>query len=219
MSSAPAWPSPPDPEQRLVERAFVAVVCERGLANTTVDAVSERAGVEAGAFRSRFADVEDVYRRLFEQGTQEVLVDGFRAFAGAGSYADRIRAVAHSMYRFMAEEEMRARFLYVEVFAAGERTQLIRDQGMEGMYELIDSGREELEDPESISRATAEAIGGSILQRIRSAISRRDLEGFRLSIPRLMYNVVLPYVGEERARAELRMAPPEPVGSDREVAA
>src|SRR5262245_56662043 len=118
MRSAPGWPSPPDPERRRIERAFVAVVCERGLANTTVGAVCERAGVDEMAFRSRFADVEDAYRHLFEQGTLEVLLDGFRAFAEAETYADRIRAVAHSMYRFIAEEEWRGRFLYVEVFAA-----------------------------------------------------------------------------------------------------
>jgi AcrR family transcriptional regulator len=219
MNSAPGWPSPPDPEQRRIERGFVAVVCEAGLANTTVEAVCTRAGVDEADFRSRFTDVEDAYRQLFEQGTKEVLVDAFRAFVRAEAFADRIRAVAHAMYRFMAEEERRARFLYVEVFAAGERTQLIRDQGMEGMYELIDSGRQELDEPESISRATAEAIGGSILQRIRAGISGRDLEGLRLSIPRLMYSVVLPYVGEEKAREELGKAPPEAPRRDCEAAA
>jgi AcrR family transcriptional regulator len=219
MSSAPGWPSPPDPERRRIERGFVAVVCEAGLANTTVEDVCARAGVDEAAFRSHFADVEDAYRQLFEQGTREVLVDGIQAFAQANTYADRIRAVAHSMFRFIAEEEIRARFLYVEVFAAGERTQLIRDQGMEGMYELIDSGRQELEDPQSISRTTAEAIGGSILQRIRAGISGRDLEGLRLSIPRLMYSVVLPYVGEEKAREELGKAPPEAPRRNCEAAA
>jgi len=117
-----------------------------------------------------------------------VLVDAFGAFAAAQTYADRIRAVAHAMFRFMAEDERRARFLYVEVFAAGERTQLIRDQGMEGMYELIDSRRLELEDPESISRATAD-------------------------------NIVLPYVGDDPARAELEISPPDFPSHDREAAA
>jgi hypothetical protein len=47
MSSAPGWPSPPDPERRRIERAFVAVVCERGLddpesiSRTTAEAIGE----------------------------------------------------------------------------------------------------------------------------------------------------------------------------------
>jgi AcrR family transcriptional regulator len=147
MSLAASWPSPPDPDRRRIEQAFVAIVCERGLANATIDAVCERAGADEKAFRSYFADVEDADRHLFEQGTKEVLLSALGAFATADAYVDRIRVVAHAMYRFMAEDERRAQFLYVEVFSAGERTQLIRDQGMEGMYELIDSGREELEIP------------------------------------------------------------------------
>lgn len=209
MSSAASWPNPPDPERRALEQALVAVVCELGLRDTTVEAVCERAGVEPRAYRSHFADVEEGYRRLFELGAREVLMDALVAFAAPASYPDRLRAVAHAMYRFMAVDERRARFLYVEVFSAGEATQLIRDQLMEGMYELIDHGRQELADPDSISRATAEAIGGSILSRIRISLAEDDLESLRIALPQLMYNVVLPYVGDEVARLELEIPPPE----------
>lgn len=211
MSSAPGWPTAADLRRRRVEQAFVTVVCERGLAHTTVASVCARAGVDEDGFRAFFDDVEDAYSQLFELGTKEVLIGALRAFLAEETYADRLRSVAHAMYRYMAEDLRRARFLYVEVFAAGERAQLIRDQGMEGMYELIDTGRQELEDPDSISRATAEAIGGSILQRIRAGLAQSDLEGLRLSIPRLMYSVVRPYVGEEAARRELDLPPPERV--------
>ena len=209
MSSATNWPNPADPERRSIERAVVAVVVERGLTKTTEEMVCERAGVDAEVFRSHFTDVDDAYRYLFEAGSQEVLFGAIRAFSNEGTWVSRMRAVSHAMYRFIAEDERRARFIYVEAFSASERSQLVRDQGMEGMFELIDQGRAELDDPSSLTRATAEAIGGGILQRIRVGIEQDDIEGLRLNIPRLMYNVALPYLGPEAARAELEAAPPE----------
>lgn len=209
MSSVTSWPSPPDPERRRVEQALVAVVCDRGFANATVEGVCDRAGVTTEVYHSHFADLEDGYRHLFEQGSTELLFFAAQAFSAESTWRGQIRAVAHTMYRFIAEDETRGRFLFVEVFGAGEAAMLVRDQGMAGMFELIDQGRNELDDPDSISRATAEGIGGGILQQIRAAVERDELDAFRMKIPQLMYNVVRPYLGEDEARKELALPPPE----------
>lgn len=207
-TAARSWPNPPDPRRRKIEQALVAIVCERGLTKTTVELVCERSGVEEAEFRDYFTDVEEGFRHLFEVGSQEVLFGAIRAFSYEQTWVGRMRAVSHAMFRFIAEDERRARFVYVESFSAGEESSLVRDQGMEGMFELIDLGRQELDDPDSLTRATAEAIGGGILQRIRVGVEQDDIEGLRLSIPRLMYNVVLPYLGPESAQRELEAPPP-----------
>ncbi len=212
MSTAANWPSRPDSERDGIEAALVASVCERGFAETTVEAVCERAGVERAAFETHFADLEDGYAQLFERGANELLSAAAAAFATEADFASRIRAVAHAFYRFLAEDRNRARFLFVEIFSAGESAQLARDERMDGMYELIDQGRSELGESSSMSRATAEAIGGGVLHRIRVAIEEDDLEGIRKQIPQLMYGVVLPYSGSEQAMKELSIPPPPRLG-------
>lgn len=131
-----------------------------------------------------------------------------RVFREQG-WRDRVRASAYEMLCFLRADERRARLMTVEVLSAGTRAQLIRDQGMQPFFDLIDMGRNELPDPSSLSRATAVSIGGAIYKRMQTAIEAGDLSvGDRL-VPELMYTVILPYLGPEAALAELNMPPPE----------
>jgi hypothetical protein len=112
------------------------------------------------------------------------------------------------MLRFLREDPERARMMTVDVLSAGERVQLVRDQGMQGLIELIDQGRQELADPDSMSRATAEGIGGAIYHRMHLAIAADRCASLEAMVPELMYNVVLPYLGTDAALRELAIPPP-----------
>jgi AcrR family transcriptional regulator len=142
-------------------------------------------------------------------GTDELLERVVQAYAGEESWRDRLRAVAYEMLRFLREDHERARVMTVDVLSAGERAQLIRDQGMQGLIELIDQGRQELPDPDSMTRATAEGIGGAIYRRMRLAIAAGDFDALDRMVPELMYGAVLPYLGAEAAEEELTKPPPE----------
>jgi hypothetical protein len=98
------------------------------------------------------------------------------------------------------------------VLYAGDRAKLIRDQGMQGFFLLIDQGRNEMEDPESLTPYTAETIGSAIYQRIQTAIETDELEEFESAVPEMMYMAVLPYLGPEAAQEELSI-PPTPFPS------
>jgi hypothetical protein len=79
---------------------------------------------------------------------------------------------------------------------------------MEALVEFIDLGRKELDDPESLTRATAEAVGGAIFSRIRSEIEADETDTLPALLPKMMYMAVLPYLGPEAAAEELKTAPP-----------
>ena len=49
---------------------------------------------------------------------------------------------------------------------------MVRDQGMQALTPFVDAGRGELDDPESLSSATAAAICGSIFNQILFDIER-----------------------------------------------
>ena len=48
------------------------------------------------------------------------------------------------------------------MFAAGETAQAHREGHLRRLVDLIDAGREEMEDPDSLTRAVAEGAVGSI---------------------------------------------------------
>ncbi|HVY79058.1 MAG TPA: hypothetical protein VG898_11180 [Solirubrobacterales bacterium] len=97
-----------------------------------------------------------------------------------------------------------------------------RDRDVEALIELIDRGRRHLDDPRSLTRATAEGIGGAVFELI--AISRARDEGARGRgeepsdlLPQLMFFALRPYLGVDLALAELRRCtrerPPDGKGS------
>jgi AcrR family transcriptional regulator len=198
-------------ERARIESAFVGVVCERGYRETTVEAVCERAGVDLADFERHFSDLEDCLCEYIQEGTMVLLGRCLMAFGEQEEegWQGQLRAVAHAMLRFLQEDMARARIMTVEVLSAGERAQLIRDQGMEALFEFIDLGRAELDDPDSLSRATAEAVGGAIFSRIRNQIESGDRDSLTALLPKMMYTAVLPYLGPEAAEAELRIPLPD----------
>ena len=169
-----------------------------------------RASVDPASFESHFSDLEECLCDYIERGTMVLLGRSVQSFSEQDGWRNALRAVAHTMLHFLQEDPQRARIMLVEVLSAGERAQLIRDQGMEALFEFIDLGRNELDDPSSLSRATAEAVGGAIFSRIRSEVESGDTESLPDLLPKMMYSAVLPYLGAEAAAEELEIPPPPP---------
>lgn len=130
------------------------------------------------------------------------------AFAVESRWADGLRAAAHEIAGFLQEDPDRARMMTIDVLSAGQQAQAIRDGGMAGLIGLVDQGRGELDDPNSMTRATAEGISGAIYNRVHFEIAAGRCDQLTSMVPELMYNAVLPYLGTKAAMAELQMPPP-----------
>ena len=193
-----------------MELALIDEVAERGYRGASIDAVCERAGTDRDGFRAYFSDLEDGFCQIFETTRDKLLQTALSIFLSQQTWRDQIRAVAYMFFDFVEADRRLAHFIFVDVLEAGERAQRLRDEGTEALQELIDLGRQELEDPDSLSKATAQAVAGGIYQQMRVAI-QSDAPGRDL-VPRLMYNVVLPYVGQQGAAEELTLPPPAPDG-------
>jgi hypothetical protein len=72
---------------------------------------------------------------------------------------------------------------------------------------MIDEGRKELDDPDSMSRSSAEWVAGSYMEMMLKRLGRQGPMAKEL-VPQLMYMAVRPYLGEEAAKEELAMPPP-----------
>lgn len=191
-----------------IEAALPEVLSVRGWSGTSVEDVCARAEVTRAAFDRAFSSIEDCYCAYFEAQAAILLTRSAAVFEKEESWRDQLRGVAFTLLDFLQEDPVRARVMMVETLAAGDRARLVRDQGMQALTLFIDAGRGELDDPESLSSATAAAICGAIFNQILFEIERDNYENLRLLVPKLMYSAVLPYLGPDAAAEELRRPVP-----------
>jgi hypothetical protein len=158
----------------------------------------------------RTPEAEERLCQALRAGADELLGRVTVVFATEDEWVDGLRAAAHEIARFLQEDPRRARMMTIEVLSAGQQAQAIRDGGMSALIGLVDQGRAELDDPDSMTRATAEGIGGAIYNRVHLEIAAGRCDQLVSMVPELMYSAVLPYLGTEAAMAELQMPPPPP---------
>jgi AcrR family transcriptional regulator len=129
--------------------------------------------------------------------------DVLAAFQSKDSWREQVRAVGLTLMEYLTANPDHARVLTLEDRMPRERAWKLLDHNIEVFTELIDLGRQEMDDPDSLTRATAEGLAGAVHEQLIARISREDPELPTLLAP-LMYMVVRPYLGDEAALEELR---------------
>lgn len=186
---------------------MIGLAGTRGYEGTTLEAVCGRANVKRADFERRFAGKEECFLEVYDEIAAEFCQRVLRAYEGPSSWHDRVWAAIWEAVRFLQEDPVRARFFAVEVNGAGARAQARRDRIMQVFADLVDAGREELEDPSSISRCSAEIVGGAIYLTIQSKILDGCIDRGEDFLVELIYIAMLPYLGADGAAAELRVQP------------
>ncbi len=191
-----------------LNRALIDLCFERGYAKLTVEDLCRRAGLERVDYERDYADREDCFRAVFERELDLLLADFAAALAVASGWRQRLRAVAYAFHRWLVADSARTHLMVTEIRAAGERAQLIQWRGIQRMIDLLDEGRTQAEDPDGLSRATAESLAGGMLTQLYAAVGKGQFRPEAELVPELMYAAVLPYLGPEAAVEELAIAPP-----------
>jgi AcrR family transcriptional regulator len=169
----------------------------------------ERAGVTRADFDDHFAGKEDCALQLYEEYLGSFVALVISAAESEPTWRDSMRAAGYAAARFMRDNPRLAQVGVLQMLTAGLMADARRAEMMDPIVDLIDSGRQELPDPDSIGRGVAEGVLGSIYELVI-----RDLAGglgtgsAEKIVPQLMYVAVRPYVGHESAREELAMQPP-----------
>jgi AcrR family transcriptional regulator len=194
-----------------IRRAVMELVVERGFDGVTTEMVIERAGVVGEDFERQFGDLTaaciEVYRENIDDFNQAV----FGAAGIGGPWRDRLRAAAYTAARYIDARPIQTRFDMIQMLGAGDMAQAYRDRYLGQIVDLIDEGRQELPDPESMSRDVAIGVFGSIYQFLLKELQGRTepvtAESF---VPQLMYITVRPYLGHAAAHEELTAKQPPP---------
>jgi AcrR family transcriptional regulator len=187
--------------ERLIE-ALIEIGAERGYVDTTVEMVVDRAGLDRPAFDRHFRGKYDGFLSAWQQINEECMRSIMHAYESERYWPDRLRAVAVEVVDSLRSEPSRAGFA-VEVLAAGDAARARRDITMRVIASLIDAGRREMDDPESVPHTTAEALAGSAYGQLFSRVVRGETEQLPGLVPQLMSAVVMPYLGVEAALEEL----------------
>lgn len=192
-------------ERERIAEALVDLCFEHGYRGTTEQMLIDHADVDRGTFKRLFTDLENCFCEVYE-GMQEELMERIVAVVSREpTWRDRLRATAYTLADYVAEDERRTQFTIVEVRSAGDRALYLLGQSYERLFDLIDMGRHERPQGRSITRTTAEAVGGSIFFQMYASYEAGSIESVRAMVPELMYVAVLPYLGPEAAEEELRI--------------
>jgi AcrR family transcriptional regulator len=194
---------PADPARARMVAAMVYLAGSRGYAQVTVELICEHARSRRSHFDRCFAGKEDCFLSAHDEAAAEFCDRVVAAYAGASSWHDRVWAAGWAAMRFFQEDPVRARFLVVEVNGNGNGAQARRDRALQRLADILDGGREELEEPGKVSRCTAEIVAGAIYGTVLGHIESGSLERGDDFLPELVYMAVMPYLGSRAAEDEL----------------
>jgi AcrR family transcriptional regulator len=192
-----------------IREATIAAVLERGYAETTTEEVIERAGVSREDFDASFDGKQDLMLKVFDDVTARYDVVVYKAFEAHDSWRDSLRACAYAAARYLRDQPREVAFGVTHMLQAGDLAQVYRERHLQRMVDLVDLGRQELDDPDSMGRGVAEGVIGSIYSLLVKEI--QDGNGTVSAVdfvPQMMYVAVRPYLGHEVAHEELTIPPP-----------
>jgi AcrR family transcriptional regulator len=199
------------PARARIRNAAMQEVIEHGFEETTVEMVCERAGVAVPDFERSFNDLRDCCIKVYLANIDEFDRIVFSSVEEAVGWRNRLRASAYAAGAYIQLRPVETRFDLIQMLTVGEMAQVFRDSYVERFIDLIDAGRQELDDPESMTRDVAAGIFGSIYEfLVKQFHNGADIGQLDDHIPELMYLAVRPYVGHETAREELTIHSPLP---------
>ncbi len=186
--------------------AVVRVAAAKGYEAMSVADILAEAGVGRESFYDLFDDKRDCML-----AAHTVLIDHLEATVMAiydepGPWVDRVRRSVAAMLDWFATDPAAARVAIVELAAlepeSRDRFQDIFDR----FSRILEEGREGADAPDPERPQAAELAIGAGLARVYEEVVRGRAAELPNLLPELTYEVLVPFIGEEAARAEQRRA-------------
>jgi hypothetical protein len=196
--------------------AVIDAALESGVADLGFVSLAARSGSDPAALAEEFGSPRLLVLAVYLANIEEFDRALGAAIDPADPWRDRVRATGYAVARYIGRRPRSTRFDVVVVFELGDLAQIPRDRYVRRFISLIDEGRRELAEPDSLGETVAEAVFGSIYQFLARTLSvGGPIAPPDSYVPQLMYIAVRPYLGEAVAREELTMPPPDRCGAVR----
>jgi len=182
--------------------ATVDVVAELGYPQTRVVDIIKLAGVSRKTFYELFEDKEDCFLAAFDVAAGALLYVTNLGYESAPNapWVDRIRLGLANFLQIIADRPTAAKFCIVDVLAAGPKALARRDSVMRQFTEYIELGRGETD--VQLPPMTSLALVGGVYELLYSEILHGATAHLPARLPDVLYWVVHPFLGDERAEEE-----------------
>jgi AcrR family transcriptional regulator len=170
-------------EQDRLREAMLDLCTERGYQNLSLADLLARAELPEQRFLGAYADLEDCLCAVFVEVSAEPFDELEQLVRRESGWRERWRTIAFFVTRDFAQDSRLAHLIVVDLQNAGERPRRLYEEAARRLFDLVEAGGEGSEEA-AASRATLEAIGGTIYTQIYLSLSRG--EDFRTDLlPRL----------------------------------
>jgi AcrR family transcriptional regulator len=195
-----------DSQRVRIQTAMVEVVAARGYGETRVVDVIGSAGVSRKTFYELFDSKEDCFLAAYDILLGQVLATAEAGFGqGAGApWPERIETGLRAVLEHLAAHPDEARFGFVEILAAGPKALARRDAALRQFTGFIETGRSE--SVVDLPGSTALTITGGVNELLYSEILHGAAARLPGRLPELVFLIVLPFLGADRAAEERERA-------------
>jgi AcrR family transcriptional regulator len=186
--------------------AMIEVVAARGYAETRVVDVIGVAGVSRKTFYELFDSKEDCFLAAYDILFGRLLGEAEAGYGALGGspWPERVRVGMGAVLEHLATHPDEARFALVEVLSAGPRALARRDAALRQFTGFIEAGRAEC--AVDLPGSTSLTIAGGIAELLYSEVLHGAGAALPSRLPELVFLVVLPFLGPDRAGAERELA-------------
>jgi AcrR family transcriptional regulator len=196
--------------------AVVRVTAAKTYEATTVADILEEAGVGRETFYELFDD-----KRSCMLAAHTILVDDLEArvreaYTEPGPWVDRVRGGLAAALEWFSRDAAVSRFTLIELAAVGPMARTRFQTDFSRFIKLMDEGIDEKSVRPDLAQATSLAIGATLAQVYGKVVGDRTAELPHM-LPELVYEVLVPFLGEEVAHAEQLRAAAKPSSAPSEA--
>jgi len=185
-----------------IRAALLALLADRAYSQLDLDDLLAAAGVTEVEFSRHYESLDACFSDLCQGFMREAAEETFAAYAAEDCWRDGMRAQIWASHRFLLTDPLRARITVIDINSGGDRVLAIRDLFMGAFTELVHLGRHEAPAGASVPRERAEAFAGACWELIAAPIRAGSFDLLVEVVPKILYMLYLPYLGEAEARIE-----------------
>jgi AcrR family transcriptional regulator len=191
--------------ERLLE-AMIAAVNDNGYQATSIVEVAARAGVSRKTLYELFGDKESCFLAAHDWLIDRLLAYVRPAWERPGTWTDQIRRALAALLTAIAYRPDGARLAMIETLAAGPRAHQRHRAAIRALAPYVDQGRQHTPHGAKLPPSVSRVVVGGAAALIYDQVAAGHATELRHLHPELLYFVLLPYVGHERALQEMRKA-------------
>jgi AcrR family transcriptional regulator len=181
-------------------------LAEKGYSDFAVEAALQRSGVTEAAFKAEFADKDGCLFAAYEQLSAELIERSCGSCEASESWPERVRYGLTVLLAEIAARPDRARVL-TRVFPAIRPAAYERYSAfLQGFVAYMREGREYSEDGEELPDEVELLAVGAAESLIFAEIDAGRAEELPKMMPEILFSVLVPFLGPDRAADEMRSA-------------